>query len=170
MSTNPKPKTRNEDPITGEPGSHPVGSGVGAALGAAAIGAAAGTAVGPLGTIIGAIAGGIGGGLAGKAVAESVDPTIESQYWSSEYRNRPYVKTNHDYSAYEPAYRAGWESYTPDAAWDTVEPKAKKKWEESWESEGGAPRLTWEESKAAARDAYYRVHGQRRPDDLDNNA
>ena len=162
--------TRNEDPISGEPGAHPVGSGLGAALGGAAAGAAAGTVAGPLGTIVGTIAGGIVGGLAGKAIAESVDPTAESAYWSGEYRNRPYVNEDHDYAAYEPAYRAGWESYTPDAGWDVAEPVAKKKWEENWESEGGAPRLTWEESQAAARDAYYRVHAQSRPKQVDTEA
>ena len=46
----------NADPITGEPGSHPVGTGVGASAGAIA-GAVLGTAVaGPLGTIVGGIA------------------------------------------------------------------------------------------------------------------
>ena len=66
---------RNEDLITGEPGSHPVGTGVGAA-GGAVIGATVGTAIGgPIGTIIGAAIGVIAGGLAGKAIAEELDPT-----------------------------------------------------------------------------------------------
>ena len=40
----------NRDPITGEPGSHPVGTGVGAAGGAAA-GAVVGSVFGPIGTL-----------------------------------------------------------------------------------------------------------------------
>lgn len=160
-------QARNEDPMTGEPGSHPVGSGLGAAVGGAAVGAAAGSVAGPIGTIAGTIAGGIAGAYAGKAVAESIDPTVESAYWNTEYRNRPYTNKDRDYSDYGPAYRAGWESYTPDDTWEAREPIAKKKWEESWESEGGAPRLTWEEAQAAARDAYYRVHAQSRPDVAD---
>lgn len=67
----------NRDPITGAPGSHPIGTGVGAALGGAAAGAAAGTVVGPVGTVIGAAVGAVVGGLAGKSVAESADPTRE---------------------------------------------------------------------------------------------
>jgi uncharacterized protein (TIGR02271 family) len=65
---------KNRDPITGEPGSHPVGTGVGAAAGGAA-GAAAGSAVGPVGTGVGAVVGAIAGGLAGKGAAEGVDRT-----------------------------------------------------------------------------------------------
>ena len=42
----------NRDPITGEPGSHPVGTGVGSA-GAAAIGAALGAPFGPIGMLVG---------------------------------------------------------------------------------------------------------------------
>src|SRR5438105_822724 len=37
----------NRDPITGEPGAHPVGTGVGTAAGGAAAGAAGGAAAGP---------------------------------------------------------------------------------------------------------------------------
>src|SRR3954447_11610765 len=56
----------NRDPITGEPGAHPVGAGVGAAVGGAATGAAAGAVAGPVGAVVGAVAGGVVGGLAGK--------------------------------------------------------------------------------------------------------
>lgn len=157
------PTSRNEDPISGEPGAHPIGSGLGAALGGAAAGAAAGTVAGPLGTIAGTVIGGIAGAFAGKAVAESIDPTIESEYWRSEFRNRPYFRQDATYETFEPAYRAGWESYAPDTDWEKAEPMAKKKYEENWESEGGAPTMTWEEAKAAARDAYYRVHAEGRP-------
>lgn len=156
-------ESRHEDPLSGEAGAHPIGTGLGAALGGAAAGAAAGTVAGPLGTIAGTVIGGIAGAFAGKAVAESIDPTVESAYWRSEFRNRPYFREDAPYETYEPAYRAGWESYTPDARWEVAEPVAKKKWEENWESEGGAPSMTWEEAKAAARDAYHRVHAQGRP-------
>src|SRR5215213_11818884 len=67
----------NRDPITGAPGSHPVGTGVGAAGGGAA-GAAVGAAIGagmsgpaaPVGAAIGAVVGAVAGGLAGKGAAE----------------------------------------------------------------------------------------------------
>lgn len=56
----------NRDPITDEPGAHPVGTGVGATGGAIA-GAAAGTIAGPVGTMVGGVIGAVVGGLAGKA-------------------------------------------------------------------------------------------------------
>lgn len=75
---NPERKTQqdaNRDPITGEPGSHPVGTGIGAAAGGAAAGAAVGTVAGPVGTGIGAAIGAVAGGLGGKAAAEHFNPT-----------------------------------------------------------------------------------------------
>jgi uncharacterized protein (TIGR02271 family) len=65
----------NRDPITGEPRSHPIGTGTGAVAGGAAAGAATGTVAGPVGTGIGAAAGAVVGGLAGKAAAEHFNPT-----------------------------------------------------------------------------------------------
>ena len=41
----------NKDPLTGEAGAHPMGTGLGAALGGATVGAAAGTIAGPIGTV-----------------------------------------------------------------------------------------------------------------------
>jgi phage tail tape-measure protein len=146
---------RNEDPISGEAGAHPVGTGIGAALGGAATGAVVGMAGGPVGTVIGAIAGGVAGGLAGKAVAESYDPTVETSYWKDEYRNRPYYNSKYSYEHYEPAYRAGWESYDAGtkADWQAREAAAR----EQWENEGGHTHMTWEEARNASQDAYDRV-------------
>ena len=78
-----KKKDANRDPITGESGSHPVGTGVGAVAGGAAgaaagaaTGAAVGTAgAGPIGTGIGAAVGAVVGGLAGHGTAEGLNPT-----------------------------------------------------------------------------------------------
>ena len=64
------PASDHPDPITGEPGAHPVGVGVGA-LGAGAAGAAIGAIGGPIGMLIGAAIGAVAGGLAGKEVATS---------------------------------------------------------------------------------------------------
>ncbi len=41
----------NEDPLTGESGAHPLGTGLGAAVGGAATGAAIGAVAGPVGAI-----------------------------------------------------------------------------------------------------------------------
>ena len=64
--------TAHPDPITGEPGAHPVGVGVGA-LSAGAAGAAIGAIGGPIGVLIGAAIGAVAGGLAGKEVAATND-------------------------------------------------------------------------------------------------
>src|SRR5262245_54217835 len=100
----------NRDPLSGEPGAHPVGVGVGAAAGGAAAGALGGAAAGPIGAAVGAVAGAVAGGYAGKEVAESIDPTLESAYWRENYASRPYTDRNMAYEDYEPAYRYGWES------------------------------------------------------------
>jgi outer membrane lipoprotein SlyB len=87
----------NRDPITGAPGSHPVGVGIGAAVGGIAAGAAAGTlAAGPIGTVVGAAAGAIAGGLGGKAVAEHFDPTVEGTELAQQFRPGTIPPTEHD--------------------------------------------------------------------------
>jgi phage tail tape-measure protein len=97
----------NRDPITGAPGSHPVGTGLGAAAGGIAAGAAVGTVAGPVGTLVGAVAGAVIGGLAGKGIAESIDPTVEEAYWRENYASRPYVASGATFDDYGPAYRYG---------------------------------------------------------------
>ncbi len=84
-------RSENADPITGEHGSHPVGTGVGA-LGAGAAGMAIGAVGGPVGAVIGGIAGAVGGAYAGKGVAESVNPTEEDAHWQSNYKNTSYFR------------------------------------------------------------------------------
>src|ERR687883_241963 len=100
----------NPDPVTGEPGAHPVGTGVGAATGGT-VGAVIGGAVGgPVGAVIGAAGGGLAGGPAGKGVTESVNPTEEDAYWRGSYSSRPYAQQGRSYDEYRPAYQYGWES------------------------------------------------------------
>ncbi|HQX50503.1 MAG TPA: hypothetical protein PLY87_09680 [Planctomycetaceae bacterium] len=147
---------RNEDPLSGEAGAHPVGTGVGTALGGAAAGALAGAAAGPIGAAVGAVAGGVAGGYAGKAVAENIDPTVEIEHWRSEYVNRPYYDETRDFSEYEPAYRTGVDAY--DAAkpltWEEREAAAEQYYADTYPD---AP-LAWHEARPAAQDAYTRVY------------
>ena len=82
----------NRDPITGAPGSHPVGTGVGAAGGAVA-GGLIGAPFGPIGMLVGGAVGAVAGGAAGHSVAEHVDPTFETAYWSETYKTRPYYES-----------------------------------------------------------------------------
>lgn len=65
----------NNDPITGEPGAHPVGTGLGAGSGALA-GAGIGLVAGPVGAAVGAVVGAVVGGLAGKEIAENANQTV----------------------------------------------------------------------------------------------
>ncbi len=152
-------QNRNEDPITEEPGAHPVGTGAGAVIGGALAGAAAGALAGPIGTVAGAVIGGVAGAAAGKAIAENVNPTVETDYWRQSYRNRPYYSDEYDFEDYEPAYRLGWENYSEsNRDWNASEPELRRKWQENrWEDEGGSPPMSWEEARLAAKDAYERV-------------
>jgi hypothetical protein len=145
----------NPDPITGEPGAHPVGAGVGAAVGGAVTGLAAGAAAGPIGAGVGAVVGGIAGGLAGKAIAEQVDPTVEEAYWRDEYANRYYYDESVEYDKMAPAYRYGWESRARhhDKTWDEAEPHLAH----DWSSQRGASSLEWNRARPATRDAWERV-------------
>jgi phage tail tape-measure protein len=157
--TDAEKELRNEDPLSGQAGAHPVGTGVGAAIGGAAAGAAAGTVAGPIGTIVGTIVGGVAGGLAGKSVAESYDPTVEVDYWRNEYTNRPYYDKSRSFEHVEPAYRAGIDAYDPTttATFDEREAIAREQWEKYDDDT-----LTWEDARPAAEDAYTRL-AKRRP-------
>ena len=152
-----KPGDANLDPITGEPGAHPVGTGIGAA-GAGAAGAAIGGVVGgPVGAIIGAVVGAVSGGLAGKSAAEAIDPTVEDEYWRSNHAAQPYVEPGRQYEDYQPAYRTGYEAYSRHAtakkSFDEVEPELKSEYEKSY---GGAG-LAWDKAKPATRAAWDRA-------------
>jgi hypothetical protein len=145
-------KAENRDPISGEPGSHPVGVGVGTAAGGAAAGAALGSAVGPVGTVAGAVAGGIAGAVAGKAVAEKVNPTEEDAFWEKNYQTRPYVTSGVAYNVYRPAYRHGWEARDKYAGrrFEDIEPDLRANW-------GKTSDMKWDEARPAVRDAWDRI-------------
>jgi hypothetical protein len=157
---------KNRDPITGEPGAHPVGVGVGtavggaaggAALGAAAstaaAGAALGAAAGPVGVVAGVVAGGLVGAVAGKRAAEAVNPTEEDAYWKENYQSRPYVDKGTTYEDYRPAYQYGWEARSRHEGkqFEDVEGDLQAGWS------GIKPRLGWIKARPAVRDAWDRV-------------
>jgi hypothetical protein len=151
----------NPDPLTGEHGSHPIGTGLGSA-GAAAAGAAVGAAVGgPVGAVAGGIVGAVAGGAAGHAAGEALDPTVETDYWRENYQSRPYYKRGTSFSDYEPAYRYGWESAVSPAAqrltFEDFEPTLARDWRFA---RGEAPN-EWADVKGAARDAWDRVRARR---------
>ena len=143
----------NRDPITGAPGSHPVGTGVGATGGALA-GAAAGSLAGPVGTVVGLVAGAVVGGLGGKAVAENVNPTAEDAYWRESYNREAYVQPGSSYDDYGPAYEMGWSTRASRGdTFDAVEPSLA----DEWSSRRGASGLDWEQARPATRAAWERA-------------
>lgn len=152
----------NLDPISGVPGSHPVGTGVGAALGGTAAGAVVGSVVGPVGIAIGAAIGAIVGGLAGKDVAEVVDPTFEEDYWRDQFSSRPYALADATFEQYRPAYRFGVDVFGryQGLSFDTVEPELSL----GWPAARGTSTMEWEHARHASRDAWDRMADRaRRP-------
>lgn len=149
-------KSRNPDPITGAPGSHPVGTGIGAAIGgAAAAGAAAGTVAGPVGTLAGAAVGAIVGGLVGKGIAEKVDPTREDTYWRENHGKQEYAR-GRAYDEFGPAYRVGYEGYgefgTAGKSFEESEAELRRRYEQD------RPNLRWDEARPATRAAWDKFH------------
>jgi len=151
-----KMRSPNVDPISGEAGAHPLGTGIGAATGGAA-GAAIGAAAGPVGALVGAGVGAIAGGFAGHSAAEAVNPTAEDDYWRDNFHNRPYVEPNESYDDYRPAYQLGWESFRKyggkGRSFEEVEDDIRREWERR---KTRSP-LTWDRARPAIRDAWDRV-------------
>ena len=145
----------NPDPITGAPGSHPVGVAAGGTAGAIA-GAAIGSIFGPIGTLVGGGIGAVGGAAGGKSLAERVDPTAEVDYWREGAKSRDYYQGDRDFDRdYAPAYRMGTE-YRNEAGrrnWDEAEPQLKQRWEQERAGSG----LDWAAASPAIRDAYDRT-------------
>jgi hypothetical protein len=149
----------NPDAITGEHGSHPVGSGLGAAAGGALAGIGLGAVAGPVGAAIGAVIGGVAGGLAGKSVAEAIDPTVEDAYWRDEYPRREYFDEDVSYEEIQPAYRYGWEARTryEGRTWEQAQADLRREWEaEQAERVPG----TWEDAQRPIRDAWDRAEAR----------
>ncbi len=147
----------NRDPITDEPGSHPVGTGVGSAGGAVA-GAAAGAVVGgPIGAAVGGVVGAVAGGAAGHAAGEAVNPTEEAAFWRDNYNKRPYYVTGKAYSEYEPAYRYGWESAARPEYRGRKFHEVEGDLEKGWDKAKGTTGRAWHDVKDATRDAWDRI-------------
>lgn len=148
----------NRDPITDEPGSHPVGTGVGATGGAVA-GAAAGAIGGPVGMAVGGVVGAVVGGLTGKAAAEAVNPTAEEAHWRDNYTREPYYEQGRSFDDYAPAYRLGVTGRTRHQGdWDSAEPQLAS----DWESARGGSNLSWPQAQRASKAAWERIDTHRR--------
>jgi hypothetical protein len=128
------------------------GAAVGGVAGGATAGALAGGVTGPVGAVIGAAVGAVAGALIGKKTA---DPAIEDKYWRENHASRPYARDDVGFDHYQPAYRAGVESYNrnPGRSFDDAEPELNRDWSRA----RGSSSLEWEHAKPAARDAWDRV-------------
>lgn len=150
----------NRDPISGEPGAHPVGTGLGAVAGGAVAGAAAGAFGGPAGAVVGGVVGAVAGGLGGKAAAEAVNPTAEDAYWRDNYVKEPYYEQGRAYEEYQPAYELGWTGRTRyEGSFDAAEPRLMEEWDKGrtdssfeWGSARPATLAAWERADRIQRD------------------
>lgn len=146
----------NRDPITDEPGAHPIGTGVGATGGAVA-GAAGGAIGGPVAAAVGGVIGAVVGGLAGKAAAEAINPTKEEAFWRDNYDKEPYYEKGRSFDDYGPAYRLGLSGRTRyEDPWTSVEPRLASE----WDSTRGNSTLNWDRASHASRAAWQRVDEQ----------
>lgn len=151
-------RARNEDPLSGAPGAHPLATGAGALLGGVA-GAALGAAVaGPVGGVagLGLATGALAGGLIGKAAGEAVDPTFEDAYWREHHSTQAHG-ISASYEDYEPAYRAGYEAYGrfSDRKYEDVEDDIRAHYQSH---RAGLP---WDKAQHAVRAAWDRAHEHR---------
>jgi len=165
MDETSKSDGTNKDPITGEPGSHPVGTGAGTAgggLAGAAIGAAVG---GPVGAAVGAVVGGVAGAYGGRGVAEAVNPTQEQNYWREQHGSQPYAGGDFTYDHYEPACRTGYEAMTKYAGkrYEDIESDLALDYQKA--SPDSA--LPWDRARPAVKAAWDRVSGVVTPRDPD---
>jgi uncharacterized protein (TIGR02284 family) len=146
----------HRDPITEEPGAHPIGTAVGG-VGGALAGAAAGSIAGVPGAAVGGVVGAVVGGLAGKAASEAVNPTAEEAFWRENYDKEPYYESGRSFDDYGPAYRLGLSGRQRyDDAWTSVEPRLASE----WESTRGNSTLNWDRASHASQAAWRRVDEQ----------
>lgn len=155
---NSPPTHNNHVPDMNEGKEDLVSTGAGT-LGGAAVGAAFGIAGGPPGAVVGGIIGGIVGGIAGHDIAKPDAKNPEDDYWRDNYRHASYYQENQNLEYerdYSSAYRLGYESrphYEKGRNFSEVETELEAKWEHF----KGESRLTWEQAKLAAKDAWNRV-------------
>jgi hypothetical protein len=151
----PPKGSRNADPITDAPGSHPIEAGIGAAIAGAASGLAAGAVAGPLVAAASAAVGAVVGGYAGKGVGEIIDPTTEDDWLRDHFESFPYPEADETFATYEPAYRYGGEVEAKygDAGWDAIMDDVEKDWAQS----EGYPGMKWPKAREAVKKSYERT-------------
>ena len=83
----------------------------------------------------------------------------EDNYWFENFSSRPYALGPDYYDRFRPAYRYGFDSarHGLGRSWDEAETDLRTGWER-YEHRGEQP-STWDDIKAAVRDAWDRVTG-----------
>ncbi len=154
---------RNADPITDEPGSHPIETGIGAAAVGVASGMAVGAVTGPAGAAVGAIIGAVAGGYAGKGIGELIDPTTEDDWLRDNFHSRPYVRQGETFETYHPAYHFGAEAESKYGAneFEVLEPELQH----GWNNLESTP-MPWARARGAVKDSYERTVQIRRARDV----
>jgi hypothetical protein len=145
---------RNADPITDEPGSHPIETGIGAVAAGASAGLVAGAVAGPLAAAAGVAAGAIAGGYLGKQMGEMIDPTAVDEFLRENFESRPYVQAGDSYEDFRKAYRYGGlaESKYGDSGLDLTCESLCKEWENIEGNE-----MPWSRASGAVQDGYDRA-------------
>lgn len=154
----------NRDPISGEKGAHPVGTGIGAALGGAAGIAgtvAAGTVLGPAGVLVGTAIGALAGGLVGKGAAEVVNPTEDEYYWREHFESEPWYESGLTWEDYQPAFSVGREGRSRFSTLRFEE--VERDLEQDYMNGEGRFGIPWEKARHAARAAWDRADADERP-------
>lgn len=159
---------KNKDIITGEKGSHPVGTAMGAGS-AGVIGTIAGAGVaGPLGAVVGAVVGSSVGGMIGHEAAEYVNPTydaIEPQL-REQFATRSYAP-GRNYEDYRSAYAFGAAERARHErrAWDdSLDNELRRKWEAAEDNAN----LAYLDAREAIRDSWHAVE-RAMPGDADRD-
>lgn len=158
-------KSVNDGKVTSNSSSHAVGTTLGLAGGAVAgisgtivAGAAIGSSVGPAGAALGAAVGGVIGAMTGHDIAAQINPKEEDLYWRANYKERTYIKAGKNYTAYQPAYMYGINSFLANRgkSFEEIESELGEK----WGAVRGTSSLDWNDAKHASRDAYNRLNDQ----------
>ncbi|MEO5916267.1 MAG: hypothetical protein ABIS50_18660 [Luteolibacter sp.] len=139
---------------------HKLGTSIGAAGGVIA-GAALGSSLGPLGAVTGAVLGGAFGAVAGAGIAAGIDPEAEEAYWQRRYRDEPYYESEYTFDDYGPAYKMGWQLYSPHVSFDASE----KAMSDDWGKGRGVSKLDWPKARHAAKASWEKVHSSQKPVD-----
>lgn len=165
MDSNPA----NRDPITGEAGSHPIGTTLGAAA-AGTAGAIVGSIAGPVGIVVGSALGVAAGGAAGHNAAETMNPTRSvdiEPYLKQSFANRSYA-AHGEYDDFRPAYAF--------AARERSALEQPRRWDDEleaelrarWEAEPDTADQRWEDVSPAVRDAWAEADARIRSYDAEN--